>query len=125
MVSLTRIFPRKRTRARLPFVLRLALRDFQGGIRGFLIFLASIALGVAAITGVGSVSLSLKDGLAREGRAVLGGDISFYVAQRELAGPERAFLESQGRLTVVAQVRAMARSASGDTTLAEIKAVDD
>src|SRR5262245_24571453 len=124
MVSSTRIFPRKRTRARL-LVLRLALRDFRGGIRGFLIFLASIALGVAAITGVGSVSSSLKEGLAREGRAILGGDISFDVAQRELTGPEREFLEGQGRLTVVAQVRAMARRASGDATLAEIKAVDD
>ncbi len=109
----------------LPFILRLALRDFRGGIRGFAVFLASIALGVLAITGVGSVSLSLRDGLAREGRAILGGDASFNVAQRELAAPEREFLESRGRLTVVAQLRAMARNASGDASLVEIKAVDD
>jgi putative ABC transport system permease protein len=105
--------------------LRLALRDFRGGVRGFFVFLASIALGVFAITGVGSVSLSLKDGLAREGRTILGGDVSFDVAQRELTAPERAFLESQGRVTVVAQVRAMARSGGGDAALAEIKALDD
>jgi putative ABC transport system permease protein len=34
---------------RWPLVLRFALRDFRGGLRGFAIFLASIALGVAAI----------------------------------------------------------------------------
>ena len=51
-----------------PLALRFALRDFRGGLRGFGIFLGCIALGVAAITGVGSVSLSLKDGLAQQGR---------------------------------------------------------
>ncbi|HMF07141.1 MAG TPA: FtsX-like permease family protein [Methylocella sp.] len=118
------ISPHQRAKVRLPFVLRLALRDFRGGVRGFAVFLASIALGVAAITGVGSVSQSLKDGLAREGRAILGGDVSFDVAQRELAAPEREFLESQGRLAVVTQVRAMART-QGDASLVEIKAVDE
>jgi putative ABC transport system permease protein len=125
MVTLPKISARERRGVRLSFVLRLALCDFRGGVRGFFVFLASIALGVAAITGVGSVSLSLKDGLAREGRAILGGDVSFDVTQRELAAPEREFLESQGRLTVVAQVRAMARTGGGDASLVEIKAVDD
>lgn len=109
----------------LPLFVRLAVRDFRGGIRGFFVFLASIALGVFAITGVGSVSLSLKEGLATEGRAILGGDISFDIAQRELTAPERAFLESKGRLTAVAQLRAMARNEKGDASLVEIKAVDD
>jgi putative ABC transport system permease protein len=112
-------------RLKLPLFLRLAARDFRGGIRGFFVFLASIALGVFAITGVGSVSASLKDGLAKEGRTILGGDASFDVAQRELTAPERAFLESKGRLTAVAQLRAMVRNDSGDASLAEIKAVDD
>ncbi len=124
-VSLPGISPSDRKGVRLPFVLRLALRDFRGGIRGFFVLLASIALGVFAITGVGSVSLSLKDGLGREGRAILGGDVSFNVAQRELATPERQFLESQGRLAAVAQLRAMARAQSGEASLVELKAVDE
>src|SRR5207302_4996559 len=122
MVFLRKVAPHNRKRLRLPLALRLALRDFRGGLRGFAIFLASIALGVFAITGVGSVSLSLKDGLAKEGRAILGGDASFDVAQRQLTEPERAFLESQGRLTVVAQLRAMARTGGGEASLIEINA---
>src|ERR1700758_4885623 len=110
-------------RLRLPLFVRLAVRDFRGGIRGFFVFLASIALGVFAIAGVGSVSLSLKEGLAKEGRAILGGDVSFDIAQRELTAPERALLESKGRLTAVAQLRAMARNNKGDASLVEIKAV--
>ena len=68
------------------------MRDFRGGLRGFGIFLGCIALGVAAITGVGSVSLSLKDGLAQEGRAILGGDVSFNLVQREAVRPRARVL---------------------------------
>ncbi|MCI0468205.1 MAG: FtsX-like permease family protein [Beijerinckiaceae bacterium] len=110
---------------RAPLALRLALREFRGGLRGFGIFLGAIALGVAAITGVGSVSLALKDGLAQQGRTILGGDVSFDIAQRELTAPELDFVKSQGRLAVVAQLRAMARNISGDASLVEIKAADE
>jgi putative ABC transport system permease protein len=107
-----------------PFVLRLALRDFRGGWRGFGVFLGCIALGVAAIAGVGSVSLSLSDGLAREGRAILGGDVSFDLFQHELSRPERDFLGAGGRLAEVATLRAMARGGAGEAVLVEVKAVD-
>ena len=38
----------------MPLIIRLALRDLRGGLSGFGIFLACIALGVAAISGVGA-----------------------------------------------------------------------
>lgn len=69
--------------------LRYALRELRGGLRGFYVFIACIALGVMAIAGVGSVSASLSDGLAREGRTLLGGDVSFVLFQRE-AKPTRS-----------------------------------
>ncbi len=69
--------------------LRLALRDLRGGLRGFYVFIACIALGVMAIAGVGSFSESLSKGLARQGRVILGGDISFSLIQRE-ASPRSA-----------------------------------
>ena len=68
--------PLQHRRFHLPLVLRIALRDLRGGFGGFNIFLACIALGVAAIVGVGSVSHGLSDGLAREGRRILGGDLA-------------------------------------------------
>ena len=41
---------------------RYALRELRGGLRGFYVFIACIALGVMAIAGVGSVAASLGDG---------------------------------------------------------------
>ena len=109
---------------RSPLALRFALRDFRGGLRGFWIFLGCIALGVAAIIGVGSVSFSLKDGLAAQSRTILGGDASFNLVQRELTQSERTFLVGQGRLSEVALLRAMARRDDGNAALIEVKAVD-
>ena len=110
--------------SRLPLALRLALRDFRGGFSGFFIFLACLALGVAAITGVGAIAHALSDGLAQKGRIILGGDISFALVQREATAHERQVLSSYGKLAQVALMRAMARTADGQSALVEIKAVD-
>ena len=107
----------------MPLILRLALRDLRGGLGGFGIFLACIALGVAAITGVGSVSRALSDGLARQGRVILGGDASFDLVQREATPDETAFFRSKGTLAPVSVLRAMARRDDGSTALVELKAV--
>jgi len=77
--------------------LRLALRELRGGVRGFGVFIACIALGVAAIAGVGSFAQGLVDGLAREGRAILGGDISFSLIQREARGRDAVLVLEPGR----------------------------
>ena len=110
-------------RLRLPLVLSIALRDLRGGFGGFNIFLACIALGVAAIVGVGSVSDGLSDGLAREGRRILGGDLTFSLIHRELNPQERSFLDAQGSVSTAAAMRAMARRTDGTSALVEIKAV--
>ena len=62
---------------RLRIALRFAWRELRGGLRGFGVFIACIALGVTAIAGVGSVAASLNDGLASAGRTILGGDLDF------------------------------------------------
>ena len=103
---------------------RYALRELRGGLRGFYVFIACIALGVMAIAGVGSVAASLSDGLAREGRTLLGGDVSFVLFQREAKPAEVAFLRSRGQLSVAATLRGMARSSDGRFALVEMKAVD-
>ena len=68
--------------------------------------------------------LYTSDGLAQQGRAILGGDASFNLIQRELSVPERDFLASQGRVASVALLRAMARRDDGEAALVEVKAVD-
>ncbi len=109
---------------RVRLVLRLALRDLRGGLRGFGIFLACIVLGVAAIAGVGSVARSLGEGLAREGRVILGGDIAVSLTQREARPDELAFLRAAGALAHVTDMRAMAVARDGEAALVELKAVD-
>src|SRR6201997_2843070 len=88
--------------------LRLALRELRGGLRGFYVFIACIALGVMAIAGVGSFAESLVAGLAREGRIILGGDMAFALIHREATAAERGFLDGLGDVSVAATVRAMA-----------------
>ena len=63
--------------------LRYALREMRGGLAGFYVFIACIALGAMSIAGVASLAARLNDGLAREGRVILGGDLSFVLIQRE------------------------------------------
>jgi len=104
--------------------LRLALREMRGGLRGFYVFIACIALGVMAIATVGSFSRGLSDGVARQGRVILGGDVSFILIQREATDAERSFIARYGTPSHVATLRAMARGAGGDAALVEIKAVD-
>jgi putative ABC transport system permease protein len=105
-------------------LLRFALREMRHGVRGFAVFIACIALGVAAIAGVGTFARSLGDGLAREGRVILGGDIAFSLSQREAGAAERAFLDREGQVSVAATLRAMARAPGGDSALVEVKAID-
>jgi putative ABC transport system permease protein len=109
---------------RAPFrPLRFALRELRGGLHGFRIFIACIALGVTAIAGVNSFSQSLTDGLAREGRVILGGDLAFSLIHREASPAERSFLNTRGTVSVSATLRAMARAGTNQA-LVEIKAVD-
>jgi putative ABC transport system permease protein len=105
--------------------LRYALRELRGGLRGFYVFIACIALGVMAIAGVGSVAASLSEGLAREGRTLLGGDVAFSLIQREAKPEELAFLRSRGQVSVAATLRSMARTQDSRLALVELKAVDD
>src|SRR5690349_20300739 len=104
--------------------LRFALRELRGGLHGFRIFVACIALGVMAIAGVGSFSRSLTDGLARDGRVILGGDLAFTLIHREASTEERKFLDARGQVSAAALLRAMARTGDGRQVLVEIKAVD-
>jgi putative ABC transport system permease protein len=103
---------------------RYALRELRGGLRGFYVFVACIALGVFAIAGVGALSASLSDSLDREGRTLLGGDIALSLIQREAKAEERAFLATQGQVSVVATLRGMVRAADGQLALVELKSVD-
>jgi putative ABC transport system permease protein len=104
--------------------LRIAAREMRGGLRGFYVLIACIALGVMAVAGVSSVASGLANGLAHEGRMILGGDLAFTLSLREASDAERVFLQRQGHLSLAATMRAMARAQDGRAALVEVKAVD-
>ena len=60
----------------LPLALSLALREQRNGLRGFYVFIACVALGVAVITGVGALADALRSSFERQGEALLGGDVT-------------------------------------------------
>jgi len=113
---------RRRGGAWLP--LRIAAREMRGGLRGFYVFVACIALGVMAIAGIGALADSLAGGIAREGRIILGGDVAFSLIHREAKPDELAFLKASGDLSTVATLRTMARANNERTALVEVKAID-
>ncbi|MBN9673418.1 ABC transporter permease [Roseibium aggregatum] len=113
----------------LALAVRFAVRELRGGLSGFYIFIACIALGVAAIAGVTSVSRSLTEGISREGQAILGGDLEFALIHRQADAGQLEYLTGLGDVSQVATLRAMARregtdAQSGDQSLVELKAVD-
>ena len=110
---------------RLGTAWRLALREMRGGLSGFYIFLACIALGTGAIAAVNSVSRAITGAIATQGQDILAGDIRFELDNREAAPEELAFLQGLGELSVSTGLRSMARVPNGsDQGLVEVKAVD-
>lgn len=108
--------------ARLIF--RLAKREIPHSLRQFSVLIACIALGVASIVAVISLSRALNEGLAREGRVILGADAAFTLIQRQAGEAELAALRRHGSISTATFSRGMAISAGDDNALVEIKAVD-
>ena len=106
--------------------LRLAWRQARGGRRHLAAVFACVALGVGALVAVGTLAAGLEAALAREAKALLGGDLELRAA-RPLPDEGEAAV---GRLAIagarVVRVRelvGMARNpAGGGSVLVELKA---
>ncbi|MGE0723167.1 MAG: ABC transporter permease [Alphaproteobacteria bacterium] len=102
---------------------RIARRELRAGIAGFRLFIACLALGVAAIAAVGSFAASVVAGLQADARQLLGGDIELRTIHRPIAAAARQHIEAAGKVSEVQELRAMARVGER-RTLVELKAVD-
>ncbi len=104
--------------------LRLARRDFRGGLKGFAVVLLCLALGVGAIAGIGQVSEAIQQGLRADSRAILGGDLSASVRHRAFTPEETAILEREAVASSrYVEVRAMIVFGE-ERSLAAVKGVD-
>src|SRR5689334_19431442 len=113
---------------RIALALRLARREVRGRLSGFRIFFACLVLGVAAISGVESLSAAFLTGLAEQGRTLLDGDVVVHLVHRPTTAGEQNFLHCHGRVSLTVSLRAMAyalkNGAEAERQLVELKAVD-
>ena len=113
----------------LPVAARIARRELRGGLRGFYVFLACLALGVAAIAAVGSVRMSIQQGLQAEGATLLGGDAEMSFTYRYADAAERAWMAGKAeRVSEIVDFRSMAvveRAGGTERALTQVKGVDD
>ena len=108
--------------------LRIAARELRGGLRGFRIFLACLALGVAAIAAVGLVRASIERGLTDQGAILLGGDAQMEFTYRFANEAERAFMNDVAiEVSEVVDFRSMIVVGEGDLAeraLTQVQAID-
>ncbi len=107
---------------------RIARRELRGGLRGFRIFLACLLLGVGAIAAVGTVRVSIEQGLQQEGATLLGGDAEVSFTHRSAGDAEQIWLADTAlKMSEIIDFRSMAVVENGaeiETGLTQIKAVD-
>lgn len=105
---------------------RFACRELRAGVRGFRVLIACLALGVASVAGVGSLSSALTFGLKAEGKTLLGGDVDLAFTHRQASAEQLAWLRANTRsISQITELRTMARPLqSKQQRLVELKGVD-
>lgn len=114
---------------RAPVAVRIALRELRGGLAGFRVFLACLALGVMAIAAVGSVRAAIEGGLTREAATLLGGDVEMEFTYRLADPEERTWMEANAlEVSELVDFRSMAvlerSGGEAERALVQVKAVD-
>ena len=105
---------------------RIARRELRGGLSGFRVFLVCLALGVAAIAGVGMVRAAIEAGLNDQGAVLLGGDAEMGLTYRFATADERAYMdEIATEVSEIVDFRSMAVVGDDTRALTQVKAVDD
>jgi putative ABC transport system permease protein len=106
-------------------IFAIGMRGLRGGLSGFQIFIACLALGVMVIAAVGALGDALRAGLTRQGETILGGDMTFARMHSRATESERKAFDALGAVSETATMRTMARRLDGrEQALVELKAVD-
>ena len=106
----------------------IARREMRSGIAHFRIFLACLALGVAAIAAVGSVRMAIQQGLSEQASTILGGDAQMEFTYRFANDVERDWMGRNAiDVSEIVDFRSMATVRSGTEAkraLTQVKGVD-
>jgi len=108
------------------FVFRMAWRETRAAWRHFTYFFVCIALGVAALVGVGLFAVNLERAIQREARSLMAADVELRTTRLLTPAAEGVLMKLDGRGIArlqVSELVAMAAAPSG-TQLVELKAVE-
>ncbi|WDR06306.1 FtsX-like permease family protein [Devosia rhodophyticola] len=92
--------------------LRVALIDLRGSTKRFVILIACLALGIAAIGVISSVSSAINGAIVRDARVILGGDLELRASNKDIGAAEKEALAALG--PVSREVELNARATKGD-----------
>src|SRR5690554_1252639 len=112
----------------MSFSLSFAWRDGRSARRRLLLFVGSIALGVAALVAIRSFGDSLEDAVAEQAQALTGADLTIW-ARRPLTPADEALIDSIAAANPGERAREFVFTsmaffpATGDSRLAEVHAI--
>ncbi|MBB4051345.1 putative ABC transport system permease protein [Devosia subaequoris] len=109
---------------RLQGWLRVALIDLRGSARRFVILIACLALGVAAIGTVSAVRSSVEAAIERDARLILGGDLELRSQRSDVDDQVVAALDALGRVSREVELNSQA-TANGKSAFLSLRAVTD
>lgn len=111
----------------MTLALTYAVRDLRGTFSSLRIVLLCLFLGVAAIAAIQFTSHTVLSGIEKNGRSILGGDLVIRTIFNPAPDNLRQWLTQRGgQLTDTTEARVMlANTTDGDSTLVELKAVEN
>lgn len=109
---------------RLQGWLRVSLIDLRGSARRFVILIACLALGVAAIGTVSAVRSSVEAAIERDARLILGGDLELRSQRSDVDDAVVAALDALGRVSREVEINSQA-AANGKSAFLSLRAVTD
>ena len=106
---------------------KISTREMQAARAKFAFVLLSVAIGVAALTGVRSFSSSFRRTLLTEARTIMAADLAARMSTSPSSSEQQQLdaMKQQGvQMTQVTEMISMAAANSGNPVLVSIKAVD-
>jgi len=103
--------------------LRVAMIDLRGSMGKFVLLIACMALGVAAVGTVGTLRTSIEAAINKDTRAILGGDLEVLSRRADIPDEVRAELTSLGRVSRRVELNTQA-SVGDRTAILSLRAVD-
>ncbi len=110
---------------RLPLrvLMGLAWRDLRAGGRGLWVFVSCLVLGVALVAAAGGLHRQIAGSLAGDARALFGGDVEVEAGE-PLPEPVLGWLQREGTVSLLMELRTMLRLPDGRSRLIELQAAD-